>query len=554
MFNNIYMKIIERPKVKVTSKMAASMSTCRKYLLHFVNEHIDFRLAELKSIVKLCGTELKYDEQSYDKKNPFLIVGLPSESCAKKIMKRAILIRSMYELWAEGNNRDQLCTNIKNIPTEQLRPYLSPDLSYRFKIETFNKTISMEDKLQRIENMPYDVLDFQGKVKLKNPDHSFHWIEYYGYANAPPTPEPTKLYFGRWIADGQRDKIREYHLQKRHFIGNTSMDAALSLIMANVGLVKENLFVFDPFVGTGSLLVAAAHNGAYVMGTDIDFQLLHAKAKPSRVKQKVRAKDESIHANLKQYGFGHLYLDALVADASNTQLWREQPLFDVIITDPPYGIREAAVKSGKKKTPNEVAEEHKEKYIPPKVQYGLSDIYKDLLNFAAKYLVLNGRLVYWLPIIRTDYSDDNVPQHPCFKLQSNCEQAMTETIGRRLITMEKVIDYQEQSDDFKATYVKDHYTKSFRERYFTNWGQPKNIEKSQTNDTTNPEHKHSEYKQPMSTDKSTIATNNESIATNNASIAKNNEPITQSGVIHKHCDLSEPIEVELQHGAIPEQH
>ena len=59
--------------------------------------------------------------------------------------------------------------------------------------------------------------------------------------------------------------------------GNTSMDAGLSLIMANMGGVGKNDIVFDPFVGTGSLLVACAHHGAYVMGTDIDYMLIHAK-------------------------------------------------------------------------------------------------------------------------------------------------------------------------------------------------------------------------------------------------------------------------------------
>ena len=37
-----------------------------------------------------------------------------------------------------------------------------------------------------------------------------------------------------------------------HFAGNTSMDAALALIMANMGHVTTNKIVYDPFVGTGS--------------------------------------------------------------------------------------------------------------------------------------------------------------------------------------------------------------------------------------------------------------------------------------------------------------
>lgn len=39
------------------------------------------------------------------------------------------------------------------------------------------------------------------------------------------------------------------------------MDPTLSLLMANQALVKSGDLVFDPFVGSGSLLVAAAKSG-----------------------------------------------------------------------------------------------------------------------------------------------------------------------------------------------------------------------------------------------------------------------------------------------------
>lgn len=54
------------------------------------------------------------------------------------------------------------------------------------------------------------------------------------------------------------------------------MDPTLSLIMSNMALVKNSDLVFDPFVGTGSLLVSAAHCGGYVMGADLDFNLIHS--------------------------------------------------------------------------------------------------------------------------------------------------------------------------------------------------------------------------------------------------------------------------------------
>lgn len=50
---------------------------------------------------------------------------------------------------------------------------------------------------------------------------------------------------------------------------------------------------------------------------------------------------------------------------------------------------------------NPVIEEHQvSTHIPSKVEYGLPQIYKDLLNFAAKHLKITGRLVCWYPIFR----------------------------------------------------------------------------------------------------------------------------------------------------------
>lgn len=110
------------------------------------------------------------------------------------------------------------------------------------------------------------------------------------------------------------------------------MDAQLSLLMANQALVEPGDIVFDPFVGTGSLLVSAAKFGGYVLGADIDFMMLHARARPSRITQRVREKDESVRANLEQYNCSDRYLDVVVADFSNT-LWRNELKFDSIITD-----------------------------------------------------------------------------------------------------------------------------------------------------------------------------------------------------------------------------
>jgi len=48
------------------------------------------------------------------------------------------------------------------------------------------------------------------------------------------------------------------------------MDAEVSLLMANQALAKSGSAIWDPFAGTGSMLVTAAHWGARVWGSDID--------------------------------------------------------------------------------------------------------------------------------------------------------------------------------------------------------------------------------------------------------------------------------------------
>lgn len=65
------------------------------------------------------------------------------------------------------------------------------------------------------------------------------------------------------------------------------MDPQLSLLMANQAKVVNGDIILDPFVGSGSLLVAAAHFGGFVFGSDIDYLMLHGKTKPTRIKQEV---------------------------------------------------------------------------------------------------------------------------------------------------------------------------------------------------------------------------------------------------------------------------
>lgn len=220
------------------------------------------------------------------------------------------------------------------------------------------------------------------------------------------------------ISNGLRQLIKKLSLKTRKFIGNTSMDAQLSLLMANQAQIKPGDLCLDPFVGSGSLLISAAQFGGYVLGTDIDYLMLHAKSRPTRIKQEKRANDESVLANMKQYGLEHQYLDVIVTDFA-LPLWKDGLVFDAIIADrklilhhkevllcqyllflAPYGIRESTERVGIHKENYQISQEHLPTHIPAKVVYGLPQLYIDLLKFAVKYLRLNKRLVCWFPVFR----------------------------------------------------------------------------------------------------------------------------------------------------------
>lgn len=449
------------------SKMSA------RYLLWFAQEHVDFRHAEIQSILSMFKIPIIFIEKSAEK--PYWIVELSDEDSLRKLASRSVSIKNCIQLWGRAKTAEELHNNLRRVlkndrpewvtdnseaicPSVLIKNCCDGKRSFKIEVETFCKHFTMPEKVAKIEKFEY--LPLHGPVRLNNPDIKLMYLEFYGMDPNNIPDEPYDLFFGKWIVDGQRDIIHTHSLKTRSFIGNTSMDAQLSLLMANQGQVKPGDFVLDPFVGSGSILIAAAHFGGYVWGSDIDYMMLHSRTRPTRFGQKSRAKDESILSNMKQYGIKSKYLDVIVSDFS-LPLWREDLQFDSIITDPPYGVREPTEKIGIERDNYSLSDTHLENHIPAKVDYGLPHIYCDLLNFSARYLRLGGRLVCWYPLVREDYTEDHLPSHPCLSLISNSEQILSKLTSRRLLTYEKVHETVPHMpvDPNSGTH-------NFREKYF----------------------------------------------------------------------------------------
>ncbi|XP_015584030.3 tRNA (guanine(10)-N2)-methyltransferase homolog [Ricinus communis] len=415
------------------------------YLCVFYHRLLDYRKPEVESLSQLFGVSESSLEwklpQYHHPDSPFHFVNLPNEDIARNIANRSILVKGMYEVWGEGSDYEELKEAILRYPDDRKLPYLSSETTFKITVDSFGKVISFQEQNDRIKGLSY--IPFKGRVNLKNPDHKFWLMETddYGVNNGLPPVVQRRIFFGREVGGADRKLIPTYQLKSRNYLGPTAMDAEMAFLMANQALVTPGKLVYDPFTGTGSILIAAAHFGSMTMGADIDI----------RVVRDGRGPDCNVWSNFKQYGLPSP-IGLLRAD-NNLPPWRSglKEIFDAIICDPPYGVRAGGRKSGGRKLlkgavgPYTVPDDKRTDHIPSTAPYSLAECIHDLLDLAARMLVMGGRLVCFYPVLR---EDDTVqvqfPEHPCLKLVASSEQILSSRYSRVLLTMVKIGRYTDE--------------------------------------------------------------------------------------------------------------
>lgn len=467
------------------SKMACILPDERYNLLvEFAVKHMDFQQAELESVLDMYDIRLNSPEcrvvplpnSSEDRRRSFLILSFPYKISGKRyhigekktadcrqpiatiLMSRCTLVRSVMELWGVGTTLDNCVSNTRKWQDTSLGKNIfdqnaAETKSWKTTIHTLGTKYTREE--QDVMRNKFSFLKFRGPVRMESPDNEYLLIREIelsalGTALYPrhdfqkklivenDARPPLAVYFGRVLETRSlkgRGGVDQYSLKKRSYLGPTSMDAELSFIMTNLGQVEKGSFVMDPFVGTGSILLSSAIRGAYCMGTDIDLRVLRG-----------RSKEENVCTNFAQLGLARPEL-VRSDNALYSRHYRRSnvPMYDAIVTDPPYGIRAGARKTGSRlENPRPILEEHRHDHIAQTKPYSVSDVMSDLVDMAAKTLVMGGRLVYVIPSFSTDFSVENdLPQHVCLQLVHSCYQPFTVELGRRIVTMKKVEEYDE---------------------------------------------------------------------------------------------------------------
>ena len=107
----------------------------------------------------------------------------------------------------------------------------------------------------------------QGRVHLKNPDRNFWLMETDGHGahNGLPPVVQRRIFFGRQVGGADRKLLPTYPLKSRKYLGPATLNAEMAFLMANQAQVTPRKVVYDPFVGSGSILIVAAHFGAITM-------------------------------------------------------------------------------------------------------------------------------------------------------------------------------------------------------------------------------------------------------------------------------------------------
>ncbi|THH31329.1 hypothetical protein EUX98_g2848 [Antrodiella citrinella] len=409
-----------------------------QYLCQFAQVHEQFRIPELMSVSELHGFNIELPDDM-DVTRPFMILGLESDEHARILTQRCILVKSICEFYARGKTYEELHMQTRADPSKWAR-YVE-NTSFKMKVTAYNHSIPQTRARDVVEDFSY--MGMLGKIDMIQPEITFVCYEEYVDKHGTTREkhegdgEFREVFFGRLIDEGSaRRLVKSFDVKKRKYYGNTSMEAEISLLMANQTLASPGMLIYDPFVGTGSMAYTTAHFGALFFGSDIDGRQMRGKAESPGI---IRA--------AAQYGVDKRIIDLCTFDVTQNP-WRCGEMFDAIVTDPPYGIRAGAKRLGRKARPSgapprTVAPRSESRpddqpYIPPTKPYELSALATDLILLSRYLLRHNGRLVFFLPTVTDEYEEVDVQTMLCegMEVVANSLQDFG-SWGRRLITIRK---------------------------------------------------------------------------------------------------------------------
>jgi hypothetical protein len=364
-----------------------------------------------------------------------------------------VFVKRFHELLLSANSYEAIMLQVNSLAPE-LRASLGIT-SWSLDVEGYGTSLEPNKELQRARKQEMcDVLALEGPVALRNPSNKLVLMEIQvavdgevqkhlhesdgepscmrmaaadinqpspksaeGRAADDAAPARSQWFFVRQLGEGCQQLLKKLSLKKRSYLGPTSLDAELSLLMCNQVHARRGSMLLDPYCGSGSLLLAGAALGAFVVGGDIDFCMLTGKGEGRKAKRSNGGK-LSILSGFDTNGWPRpevLCLDmakqrdclcfspkgsssACISGSSGPgdESMGTVGTYDAIATDPPYGLRAGARTLGRPEgvVNKPIAAHMLATHIKPTVPYAPECVLDDLLQFAATQLKVGGRLAY----------------------------------------------------------------------------------------------------------------------------------------------------------------
>ena len=102
----------------------AAPAPLREYLCYFLHRLLDFRAPELVSLASLAGIPMQLEPPELQPDvSPFWRCRLPSDDAARRLTQRSMLVKGIFEVYAEGATMDELVEATRALPPEVLAPH-----------------------------------------------------------------------------------------------------------------------------------------------------------------------------------------------------------------------------------------------------------------------------------------------------------------------------------------------------------------------------------------------------------------------------------------------
>lgn len=278
------------------------MNSTKPQLCLFIlsGEHETLPEAELCAVLEAEDYAFKI----HNRHHRILLLRVDPEGAKIATQRAGLVNHANIVAFESPANEETILHFMKKTKFEQ---WLKPQSRYGVKITRVKREpnpIDVDELQGKLGSQIWNAMNGSVEVDLVTPDVLFLGVIV-----------GNLFFFGPHLASRDRIGFFQRRSPLRPFFVPSAIHPKIARVMVNLSRAAASNRFFDPFCGTGGLLIEAAEIGCFPIGLDIDISILSGCRK-----------------NLIHYGF---HFNGIIADARALPIRSET--VEAIATDPPYG-------------------------------------------------------------------------------------------------------------------------------------------------------------------------------------------------------------------------